>query len=687
MKKTRYFTLVQITLLFIALFPLYLKAEDNAGPWPEVAGLMNSRDYNGVIDKLSGLAKESTQPDQKAWIYYQIGLVYLGYIHDYDHAISAFRKVLNIKGTVETPSQGLEDCTLSSQMSIADTYRHIGKYDNAIKEYQKIIKDYPETGYAKIAFDDVKGINDALEEIKFYNKTINEYPKTEISAELQFEIAELYLSSQNLNNPEQAIKEYTKVVEKYPNSPKSAEAQFKIADTYRTILHLPSEAISAYQNLLDNKYSTNNLGAEAVLQIGMIYYSDLHDYTKASVTFGRFLNDYPTYWKYPAGVYWQGICYEQLKDYDDAIKNLELFIQLYPDDNSNLSADIGRLGERDVKSRISMKIDELKKLAPKVLWDEAEKLNSSGKYREALTAYRELMADYPNTDYTKDAKDKASNIEILAEIQIWQEKSQKATDAPEARYRIAEIYDSDMHDYPMAIKEYEFVVSNYHGTYWAGEALFKIGLIYSGAVPSKGKADKSVRKLLKPDYNKAIEKYNQLISEYPETYKSAEAHYQIGEIYRIHLNDYDKALEEYEKVLKNYPRKTFHEREGYKDSFADQAQFKIGRIYYENLKNSNMALDTFTKFLTDYPDSCRKAAAYSFIATIQEERKDYESSIKSIEQIINIVVDSNVQSLYYIKDSVSGFKPLGFGSTGSDLQMDIIKQLRQKVSQLQLAKQ
>jgi len=240
-----------------------------------------------------------------------------------------------------------------------------------------------------------------------------------------------------------------------------------------------------------------------------------------------------------------------------------------------------------------------------------------------------------------------------------------------------------MHDYPRAIKEYEAVYADYPRTYWAGEALFKMGVIYSGYVPSKGKIDKNVRKLLKPDYNKAIEKYNQLIREYPETYRSAEAHYLIGEIYRIHLNNYDKALEEYKKVLNNYPRKTFHEREGYKDSLADQAQFKIGRVYYENLKNNKIALDTFTKFLNDYPDSCRKAAAYSFILAIQEDQKDYESATKSTEKIIDIIVDSNVQSLYYVRDSVLGVRQLELGATGSDLQRDIIKQLRQKVTQLQ----
>ena len=683
MKKTRYYTLVQVIVLFLALFPLYLRSDDIAGPWPEVADLMNSRDYEGVIDKLNGYARKSAQPDQKAGTYYQIGYVYFRYIHNYDQAMSAFQKVLNTKETVESPSQDLKDYAVLSQMSIADVYRCTGKYDKAIEEYQKVVKDYPETGYDRIATDDIKGINDALAEIELYNKAIEKYPGTWISAEIQFEIAELCLSPQNLNNPKQAIKEYSKVAEGYANNPKSAEALFKIADTYRSVLHLPLEAISAYQKLLDSDFSASRLGAEAMFQIGMIYYSDLHDYAKASGMFGKFLKDYPTYWKFPAGIYWQGMCYEQLKNYDDAVKAFELFIQLYPDEESNLSADIGRLGERDVKSRIRKKVDDLKKLAPKALLDEAERLRSTGKYCEALTVYRELMAKYPDTDYVKDAKDKASKIEILAEIQMWQEKVKKADDVAAVQYRIAEIYDTEIYDYPRALKEYKVVIDEYPGTYWAGEALYRTGLIYSGLISSR-KTGKNVKKLVKPNYDEAIEKFNQLIHGYPTTFRSAEAHYQMGEIYRIHLNKYDKALEEYEKVLKDYPRKIFHEREGYKDSLTDQAQLKIGRIYYENLKNSDMALKTFTKFLADYPDSCRKAAAYSFIAAIQEDQKDYNSAITSMEKIINIVANSNVQSLYFIKDSVSGFRPSELGAGVPDLQQDIIKRLRQKISQLQL---
>ena len=676
-----YHTLAKIIALLVIFSPLCLRSDDVTGPWIEIADLMKARNYNGAIDKLNGYARESTNPEHKALYYYQIGSVYFEYIQDYNQAMSAFQKVLSLKKSVNSPSPDFEYCIALSQMSSADIYRRTGKYDKAIEEYDNVVKDYPKTIYARIASNYIKGINNALAEIESYRKIVAEQPNTDIAAEIQFEIAELYLSLQNLNNPEQAIEEYTKVIENYPDNPKSIEAQFKIANTYRLDLRKPNESITAYQKIVERGFFANSLRAEAMFQIGIIYYSDLHDYLKASDVFTKFLEEYPIYWKFPAGVYWQGMCYEQLGDYDSAIKSLELFIQLYPDDESKLLADIGRLGERDVKSLIKAKVDELKKIAPKALFDKAELLRSSGKYRESIFAYRELMPKYP--DYTQKAKLQTGKIENLAEIQMLQEIiTKRIDDAPDAQYRMAEIYETEM-NYPHALKEYQAVADNYSGTYWASEALLRMGIIYSGSVNIRlAKAERGANKLAGSDYDKAIATYQQLIKEYPKSYRSAEAHYHLGELYRVRLNDFDKALTEYEKIISDYPKKSFYEREGYKDSLADQAQFKIGKVYYENLKDYDKALKAFTKFLVDYPDSCRKAAVYSFIAAIQEAKKDYVSAITSLETIIDIVTDSNVQSLYFMRDSVSGIKPLENTTSSSDLQSEIVKQIGHKVSQI-----
>ena len=675
-----------LTVVFLLTCSLALRPEDLGEPWSEIARLMNARNYVGAVDKLHSYAKSSSRVEHLAEIYYRVGFIHHEYTHDYDQALDAYGKVVSLSKKAKSFSD-LEPYLALSRMSIAGIYRRVGRYDDAIEEYKEVAANYPGLGYAEIAMRNVKGVQNSLEEIQLQQSIIDRYSDTEFAAEAQFEIAELYLSVQNLDNPQRAIREYTKVVDQYPNSRRAAEAQLKIGNAYRMLLNKPEEAISAYREVAEGQSSVSRLGAEALFQIGRLYYNELHDYQKALDAFTRVSRDYPTYWKFPAAVYWEGMCYEQLRDYENGVKAFEIFVQVYPDEEPGWLADIGRLGETKVKADIESKIEELKNLAPEERLREAERLQSLGKYHEALIVYQELMSKYPDSEYSRKARIQAGGVENLAEIQICLDIiKRKEAGAPAAQYRIAEIYEIEMQDYPIAVKEYEKVVSSYSDTYWATDALYRMGLIYSGSSSSdlySAGEDKKTKRSLKPDYDRAIENCRRLIREYPNTYAAAKAYHQLGEIYRTHLKDYDRALEAYKKVVSDYPRRDLYMGEGYRDSLTDESQFKIGKIYYENLKNYDMALKTFTEFLSNYPNSCRKAAAYFFIAAIQENKKDREAAANSLERIIDIMFDSSVQSSFFIRDAFYEAKRQESGVRGFDLQRDIIKQLRRKVSQLQ----
>ena len=142
-------------------------------------------------------------------------------------------------------------------------------------------------------------------------------------------------------------------------------------------------------------------------------------------------------------------------------------------------------------------------------------------------------------------------------------------------------------------------------------------------------------------------------------------------------------MEAYTRVAHDYPRRNLYVGKGYKDSLADESQFRIGRIYYENLQDYDTALKTFTKFLNDYPDSCRKAAAYSFIAAIHERQQNGEAAAEHLEQIIDIILESDVQSAFFARDALyDGSKEQETGLNRLDFQRDVIMQLRRRVSQL-----
>ncbi len=678
-----------ILLFLIVASSLALDPEDLGKPWSEIARLMDARDYNGAIDRLNTHAKSSSEVGHLAEIYYRIGNIHHEYTHNYDKALDAYGEVISLGEKAESLLE-LEPFRALSWTSIAGIHRRIGQYEDAIEIYREVAAEYSGSEYAVVAARNIEGIQNALAKMAAQQRIIEKHPDTEFAAEAQFEIAELYLSTRNLNNPQLAIQEYTRLVEQYPDSRRAALAQLRIGNAYRMYLNKPEEAISAYQKLLQSQFPVGKLGAEALFQIGRLYYNELHDHAKSLDAFTRFLRDYPTYWKFPAAIYWQGMCHEQLRNYDNAVRAFETVVALYPDENPGWLADIDRYGEKKVKVKLESRIENLRKLVPEAHWREAERLRSLGKYHEALISYRELMGKHPDSEYAEKARTLAEEVKYPAEIQICREALKKQNaEAPALQYRLGEIHEIEMQDYASAVVEYEKVVENYSGTYWAADALYQMGLIYSGShspdvvAAALARESKRVRKTVKPDYQKAIKKYRQLIEEYPDTYAAAKAYHQMGEIYSNHLHDYKQALAAYGKAASDYPEQALYVGEGYSDSLADEARFKIGRIYYKNLQNYDMALKTFTKFLNDYPNSCRRAAAYSFIAAIQEKRRDREATVDSLEQIIEIIFDSDVQSSFFIRDAIYIAKGQENGMRSFHPQRDIIKQLRRKIDQLQ----
>ncbi len=665
--------LISISLCFYA----EISAESFEKPWQDVSVFIENRDYDTAIDKLQDQLDKAKDPKDKAEIYYMIGYIYFEHKHDYDKAKSVYDKVISLGA--KYPSQEVNDYVILSKMAIADIHRHKGKYNLAIDEYKKIAQEYPKTNYAKSALKHINGIESSLIKIKQYREMVEKYVDSEFSAGFQLEIAELFLSPNGLNNPYRAIQEYTKIVERFPNSQVSAEALLRIGNIYKRDLNDPEKAISAYQNLLEGQTAGTKISAEAIFNIGTIYYSSLHDYIKAISAFKKLISTYPTYWKYPACIYWLGMCYEQIKDYDNAIKTFELFVSMYPDNKDPVwLADIGRFGEKDVKTKIKAKIDELKKTEQNALLSKAEQLRRDGKYSQSLSVYHEIIGKYPQI--AEKVKAQTEILRYLSEIEICQEMvAEKGEGSPSAHFRIAEIYENEMQDFDKALKEYEIIAENYPGTIWAGESLFRIGSLYSGARNVKSlKRNPDVK-----DYEKAIIIYRRLIEEYPKSYLAASAQYQIAEIYYNNLKDYTKAIEEYKTFINSYPKREFYMGEGYKDSLSDSAQFMIGRIYYEKLQNYDMALKSFNKFINDYPDSCRKASAYAFLAAIYEAQRNEEYAIKSLEQVIQLISKSNVQSNFFITNSLYDIKKRENGKSGSDLRQNILNQIKVKVASLQ----
>ena len=96
----------------------------------------------------------------------------------------------------------------------------------------------------------------------------------------------------------------------------------------------------------------------------------------------------------------------------------------------------------------------------------------------------------------------------------------------------------------------------------------------------------------------AIDKFNELITQYPTSDKIDDAAYQIAEIYNHYLKDYYKALLYYQRVWQWDPQT------------PKAPRYAVARIYDDHLHDRAKALEYYQKAVnleTAYPDKVEYA--------------------------------------------------------------------------------
>jgi len=146
---------------------------------------------------------------------------------------------------------------------------------------------------------------------------------------------------------------------------------------------------------------------------------------------------------------------------------------------------------------------------------------------------------------------------------------------------------------------------------------------YHGTVPAGQQGAK-----MEPDYQKALERYQEIVANYPRSPSAMLAQYYIGNCY-FELKNYDEAAKAYRKFIEKNKRNRdlaalVYERLGYTalmkgrtqealDAFKkivemkavknqDQALFEIGRLY-EKMGQKNEAIEQYKTLAQNYVKS------------------------------------------------------------------------------------
>lgn len=171
------------------------------------------------------------------------------------------------------------------KLKIAEGIFLSGKDQEAIQEYDNIIKDYPKTEYSATAlyqlgmiyqekFGDLKKAKEMFDSCK------TERPQSKIAREA-------LTKSGNISKVEEYQKELSE-----EESEKSSKALFLLAELYLTQMHQPDSALAEYQALAD-KYPQSEYAAQSLYAAAWILENIKKDTTGAKEIYERILKDYP----------------------------------------------------------------------------------------------------------------------------------------------------------------------------------------------------------------------------------------------------------------------------------------------------------------------------------------------------------------------------------------------------------
>jgi len=154
-----------------------------------------------------------------------------------------------------------------------------------------------------------------------------------------------------------------------------------------------------------------------------------------------------------------------------------------------------------------------------------------------------------------------------------------------AQYKLVNIYKNWKHDPEMVYNTLKKTVDNYPFSLQAKQASKELDSFQEWII---NKAETLRKRKLT---NESINNLLYLVKKYPNHELASKGQYIIGDIYMNDLRDFEKALDEYRIVLSNY--------EGSKEEAL--AQFMIGYIYANVLKDFDKARSEYQVFLDRFP--------------------------------------------------------------------------------------
>jgi len=327
-------------------------------------------------------------------------------------------------------SRIFKELFISKTFSSSDPYTHYqyaqalyksGETEEAIKEFQNLQQNFPESQYAENSLFTIGWI-------KFqqglFEEAINDfrnvkliYRKSSLTPLVYYSVGDAFF---NMEKYDSAIVNYQKVISGYPASDYVFDAVNGVQYSY-VAMGKPELAIS----LIDNFVQKNpNLKFSDLIffKKGEIYYS-LRDYRNAKISYQEFVAKYPKS-KYAAeAYYWMGKSAQNIYELDEAAFYFQKVFENYPDSEpAALSViELGKVYEANQNYSAAIKLfdgvsSRLKDSPriPEILFMKGLTYLKMEEIQNAYAAFNELAIYHRETLFADKAKFEMGLIDLAA---------------------------------------------------------------------------------------------------------------------------------------------------------------------------------------------------------------------------------------------------------------------------------
>ncbi len=555
---------------------------------------------------------------------------------EYDDASELFEKYLTFAPDSEQAAE--------AWYSIGECKYKQENYPEALLSYQAAIDLYPDSSFVPEAYNKIGDcywrIDDREKACQSYNQTIKEYPNTPEAGyakgclkDIKGAKAAGKTEKTGKTEKQKGTETIGKALGDELNTLEKAKALFKAKD-YPGARVVFQDFMKAFPKSKHNHYVR--------LKIAETYYYE-ENYSKALPEYKKVVSDYPDSKYVDYAMYSAGWCYFRLKGYADSQKMFETLIENYSQSNYVEPAKkvLPKIAELIEEERLSDLLRQAK--------EDCEK----GNFVAAKASIEQIIEEYPNSQSAKEAEPLLTQInQRLAELAVNEAKKAYA-DAQTEKIenqgsKTQTITTTSSKEQPLnkeaakkdIEKEKPSVPTTAIATVAVDKEIDKSTDLYKKALEYLGNED----------YSHAIETFQRVILEYPDSSyaslakngmdeasislksKRIERLFEIAQRY-YNMGEYEKAKQVFKSITEEYPetnqaqkaQKMIYNLSGVSAERVSEEYMTAQRSYEQG--ELTKALEQFNSLVKKYPETIYAKAAEGTIAIIQEKLSNKKAKV------------------------------------------------------------